>query len=68
MKYDTTTERYSHLAGLTEAEIRLVMLIADVALRVARKELNHEERHVSPRMGRCRSPLQETETGKGEEY
>lgn len=28
--YDTTTERYSHLAGLSEMEIRIVMFIADV--------------------------------------
>jgi len=33
-EYDTTSERYSHLSGLTDDEIRLVMFTADVICKV----------------------------------
>lgn len=39
MRYDTTTDRYSHLMGLTSEEIAIVMCAADTIccrIRVAR--------------------------------
>lgn len=38
MPYDVASQRYAHLAGLTEEEIELVMIIADVAISRAKQE------------------------------
>ena len=35
-KYDTTSERYSHLAGLTADEIKIVMVTADTVMEIIR--------------------------------
>ncbi len=46
MKIDTNTERYSHLAGLTEDEITLVMFISDTICDIIR---NGREKQLDPR-------------------
>ena len=44
--YDTKTERYSHLSGLTDDEIRLVMFTADVIYEIIN---NGREKKLDPR-------------------
>lgn len=46
MTYDTKTERYSHLSGLTDDEIRLVMFTADV---ICENINNGREKKLDPR-------------------
>ena len=46
MNYDTKTERYSHLSGLTDDEIRLVMFTADVICEIIN---NGREKKLDPR-------------------
>ena len=46
MNYDTNTERYSHLSGLTDDEIRLVMFTADVICEIIN---NGREKKLDPR-------------------
>lgn len=46
MIYDTTSERYSHLAGLTEDEITMVMFISDTICDIIR---NGREKQLDPR-------------------
>lgn len=46
MIYDTTTERYSHLAKLTQDEIAIVMFLADTVcdnIQKARDEKNNPD-------------------------
>ncbi len=38
--YDTTTERYEHLQGLSEDEIKLVMALADIITDNIQRELD----------------------------
>lgn len=38
MSYNVESPRYSHLCGLTQKEIELVMLLADMAIDQARKD------------------------------
>ena len=45
-EYDTTSERYSHLAELTEDEITLVMFISDTICDIIR---NSREKKLDPR-------------------
>ena len=44
MPYDIESDRYTHLRGLTEEEVDLVMLIADIAIREAKEKFYAEEK------------------------
>lgn len=43
MYYDTNSERYSHLAGLTSDEISIVMFLADVICENIKKARNEKD-------------------------
>lgn len=44
MTYDIESARYAHLRGLTEEEVDLVMLIADMAIKKAKEKFYAEEK------------------------
>lgn len=44
MSYDIESARYAHLQGLTQEEVDLVMLIADLAIREAKEKFYAEEK------------------------
>ena len=43
MNYDISSDRYKHLAGLTDREIESVMLFCDMAEHVAGKDLKKND-------------------------
>ena len=47
MVFNTNSNRYSHLRGLTQTEMETVMLLADVAIEQAKKEFRNGNEPVS---------------------